>query len=43
MPDNAIYNYKDKRDAINAIYAMLTEGVDETDITEVVFKSSDGC
>lgn len=36
MPDNAIYNYKDKRDAINAIYAMLTEGVDEADITEVV-------
>lgn len=36
MPDNSIYDYKDKRDAINAIYAMLTEGVDEADITEVV-------
>lgn len=36
MPDNAIYEFKDKRDAINAIYAMLTEGVDEADITHIV-------
>ena len=36
MPDNAIYEFKDKRDAINAIYSMLTEGVDEADITHIV-------
>lgn len=36
MPDNAIYDYKDKRDAINAIYALLSEGVDEADVTAVV-------
>lgn len=36
MPDNAIYDYKDKRDAINAIYALLSEGVEEADITDVV-------
>jgi type I restriction enzyme R subunit len=38
MPDNAIYDFKDKRDAINAIYSMLTEGVDEADITHIVSK-----
>ncbi|MDI1317906.1 type I restriction endonuclease subunit R [Flavobacterium sp.] len=36
MPDNAIYEFKDKRDAINAIYSMLTDGVDEADITHIV-------
>ena len=36
MPDNSVYEFKDKRDAINAIYSMLTEGVDEADITHIV-------
>lgn len=36
MPDNSIYEFKDKRDAINAIYSMLTDGVDEADVTAVV-------
>lgn len=36
MPDNAIYDFKEKRDAINAIYLMLTDGVDEADITHIV-------
>lgn len=36
MPDNTIYEFKDKRDAINAIYSMLTDGVDEADITHII-------
>lgn len=36
MPDKAIYDYKEKRDAINAIYSLLADGVDEADITSVV-------
>lgn len=36
MPDNAIYEFKHKRDAINAIYSLLTKGVDEADITQIV-------
>jgi type I restriction enzyme R subunit len=36
MPDNAIYDFKEKRDAINAIYSMLIDGVDEADITHII-------
>jgi type I restriction enzyme R subunit len=36
MPDNAIYEFKDKRDAINALYSLMTEAIDEADITHVV-------
>jgi type I restriction enzyme R subunit len=36
MPDNAIYEYKDKRDAINALYSLMTETIDEADITHIV-------
>lgn len=36
MPDNAIYEYKDKRDAINALYSLMTDNIDEADITHIV-------
>jgi type I restriction enzyme R subunit len=36
MPDNAIYEFKDKRDAINALYSLMTDIIDEADITHVV-------
>lgn len=36
MPDNAIYEYKDKRDAINAIYSLLNDKIDEADISHIV-------
>jgi type I restriction enzyme R subunit len=36
MPDNAIYEYKDKRDAINAIYSLLNDKIDEADVSHIV-------
>ncbi len=36
MPDNTIYEFKDKRDAINALYSLMTDIIDEADITHVV-------
>lgn len=36
MPDNAIYEYKDQRDAINALYSTMNDKIDEADITHVV-------
>lgn len=36
MPDNSIYDFKEKRDAINAVYSLLNEMIDEADITHVV-------
>jgi type I restriction enzyme R subunit len=36
MPDNAIYEYKDRRDAINAIYSTLNDKIDKADITHIV-------
>lgn len=36
MPDNAIYEFKDKRDAINALYSLMTDNIDEADITHIV-------
>lgn len=36
MPDNAIYEYKDKRDAVNAIYSLLNDKIDEADISHIV-------
>jgi type I restriction enzyme, R subunit len=36
MPDNSIYDYKDKRDAINALYSLMNDKIDEADITHVV-------
>lgn len=36
MPNNAIYDYKDRRDAINAIYAVIADNTDEADITSLV-------
>jgi len=38
MPDDSIYEFKDKRDAINAIYSMLNDKIDEADITSIVAK-----
>lgn len=36
MPDNAIYEYKDKRDAINALYSLMNDKIDEADVTHIV-------
>lgn len=38
MPEPAVYSFQDRRDAINAIYALLTKNIDEADITHVVKK-----
>jgi len=36
MPDNSIYEYKDKRDAINALYSLMNDKIDEADVTHIV-------
>lgn len=36
MPDKAIYDFKTKRDAFNAIYSVITAKVEEADITYLV-------
>jgi len=36
MPDNSIYEYKDKRDAINALYSLMNDKIDEADITHII-------
>lgn len=41
MPYKAVYDYKESRDAINAIYSMISVGVDEADITHIVKEVQD--
>ena len=41
MPDPAIYTFKDRRDAINAIYATITGDTEEADVTSVVKQVQD--
>ena len=36
MPDNSIYEYKDKRDAINALYSLMNDKIDEADVTHII-------
>ena len=36
MPDKAIYDFKDKRDAINALYSLMNDKIDEADVTHIV-------
>lgn len=36
MPDKAIYDFKDKRDAINALYSLMNDIIDEADVTHIV-------
>jgi type I restriction enzyme R subunit len=36
MPNNAIYDFKEKRDAINALYSLMTDSIDEADVSHVV-------
>lgn len=38
MPDESIFNYRDKRDSINAVYAMMIKNIDEADITPLIAK-----
>jgi type I restriction enzyme R subunit len=38
MPDNAIYEYKDQRDAINALYSLMNDNIDKADVSHVVSK-----
>jgi len=41
MPDKAIYNYKDKRDAINVLYGTINQKVVQADITSVMKQVQD--
>ena len=41
MPDQSIYSYKDKRDAINALYTMVNAKIEEADITHIVKQVQD--
>lgn len=36
MPDNSIYEFKEQRDAINALYSLMNDKIDEADITHLV-------
>jgi type I restriction enzyme R subunit len=36
MPDTAIYEFKEQRDAINALYSLMNDKIDEADITHLV-------
>ncbi len=41
MPNNEIYHFKPQRDAINAIYAVITDNIDDVDVTSVVKQVQD--
>ena len=41
MPDNSIYEYKEKRDAINALYSLMNDKIDEADVTHIVSRVQD--
>lgn len=41
MPNPLIYQFKDDRDAINAIYSVITDNRDEADITELIKQVQD--
>lgn len=41
MPDNRTYDFKPVRDAVNAIHAMIEEGIDESDISAIMKQVQD--
>jgi type I restriction enzyme, R subunit len=41
MPDKAIYDFQDKRDAINALYTMINAKIEEADVTHIVKQVQD--
>jgi len=41
MPNNAIYKYQPKRDAINALYSVINAKIEEADITYIVKQVQD--
>jgi len=41
MPDNAIYQFRDKRDAIDAIYSRIQKNTEEADISAVMSQVQD--
>lgn len=41
MPDNSIYEYKDRRDAVNALYSLIEEKVEASDVTYIVKEVQD--
>jgi len=41
MPDQSIYSYKDKRDAINTLYKMVNAKIEEADVTHIVKQVQD--
>ena len=41
MPDQSIYAYKEKRDAINALYTMVNAIIEQADITHIVKQVQD--
>ena len=36
MPDNAIYDYKDQRDAINGLYSSMNDKIEQADVSHIV-------
>jgi type I restriction enzyme, R subunit len=41
MPDKSIYQFQAKRDAINALYAMINAKIEEADVTHIVKQVQD--
>ena len=41
MPDQSIYKFQSKRDAINALYTMINAKIEEADITHIVKQVQD--
>ena len=41
MPDQAIYKFQAKRDAINALYSMINAKIEGADITHIVKQVQD--
>jgi len=41
MPNNSIYKYQPKRDAINALYSMINAKIEEANITHIVKQVQD--
>ena len=41
MPQEAIYDYKDRRDAINGLYSLISEKVEDSDVSAIVKQVQD--
>ncbi len=41
MPDNSIYEYKERRDAVNALYSLIEDKVESSDVSYIVKEVQD--